>query len=170
VLFLFIYYLATFCAFFSVSTRLPMVAGWDHLLPEWFSQLHPRYKTPMNSVLVLGAATLVVALLALIGVGHEESYELLLTWSFTFYGIAYLALFAIPIFSRKDRGLRAPLWVRLAAGSGMLVTLLFVVLSVFPIIDVGSSWHYSLKIAGVVIGANGLGWLIYTAGQRRRTM
>jgi amino acid transporter len=50
VLFLFIYYLATFCAFFSVSTRLPMVAGWDHLLPEWFSQLHPRYKTPMNLI------------------------------------------------------------------------------------------------------------------------
>ena len=118
----------------------------------------------MNSVLVLGAATLVVALLALIGVGHEESYELLLTWSFTFYGIAYLALFAIPIFSRKDRGLRAPLWVRLAAGSGMLVTLLFVVLSVFPIIDVGSSWHYSLKIAGVVIGANLFGWLVFRAG------
>jgi amino acid transporter len=169
-LFLFIYYLATFCAFFSVSTRLPMVAGWDHLLPEWFSQLHPRYKTPMNSVLFLGAVTLVVALLALIGVGHEESYELLLTWSFTFYGIAYLALFAIPIFSRKDRGLRPSLWVRLAASSGMLVTLLFVVLSVFPIIEVGSSSHYSLKIAGVVLGANGLGWVIYTAGQRRRNL
>ncbi len=67
VLFLFIYYLATFCAFFTVSTRLPMVAGWDHLVPEWFSRLHPRYKTPVNSVLFLGAATLVVALAALIG-------------------------------------------------------------------------------------------------------
>lgn len=167
VLFLFIYYLATFCAFFSVSTRLPMVAGWDHLLPEWFSQLHPRYKTPMNSVLVLGAATLVVALLALIGVGHEESYELLLTWSFTFYGIAYLALFAIPIFSRKERSLRAPLWVRLAAGCGMLVTLLFIVLSVFPIIDVGSSWQYSLKIAGVVIGANTVGWVVFQTGSKK---
>jgi hypothetical protein len=118
-------------------------------------------------VLVLGAATLVVALLALIGVGHEESYELLLTWSFTFYGIAYLALFAIPIFSRKDRGLRAPLWIRLAAASGMLVTLLFIVLSVFPIIDVGSSWHYSLKIAGVVIGANTVGWVVFRAGSNR---
>src|SRR5205085_4046801 len=29
-------------------TRLPMVAGWDHLLPRWFSQLHPRYRTPVN--------------------------------------------------------------------------------------------------------------------------
>ena len=166
VLFLLIYYLATFCAFFTASTRLPMVAGWDHLLPEWFSRLHPRYKTPVNSVLFLGAATLVVAIASLIGAGHEESFELLLTWSFTFYGIAYLALFAIPVLARKERGLRASLGVRVAAISGFLVTLLFVVLSVFPIISVGSAGRYSLKIAGVVLGANVLGYIIYRANPR----
>jgi amino acid transporter len=168
VLFLLIYYLATFCAFFTASTRLPMVAGWDHLLPEWFSRLHPRYKTPVNSVLFLGAATLVVAIASLIGAGHEESFELLLTWSFTFYGIAYLALFAIPVLARKERGLRASLGVRVAAISGFLVTLLFVVLSVFPIINVGNAGRYSLKIAGVVLGANVLGYIIYRANPRER--
>jgi len=168
VLFLLIYYLATFCAFFTASTRLPMVAGWDHLLPEWFSRLHPRYKTPVNSVLFLGAATLVVAIASLIGAGHEESFELLLTWSFTFYGIAYLALFAIPVLARKERGLRASLGVRVAAISGFLVTLLFVVLSVFPIIHVGNAGRYSLKIAGVVLGANVLGYIIYRANPRER--
>jgi amino acid transporter len=167
-LFLFLYYLASFCAFFTVSTRLPMVAGWDHLVPEWFSRLHPRYKTPTNSVLFLGAATLMVAVAALIGVGPDEAYELLLTWSFTLYGIAYLALFAIPIFSPKSRGLRPRLWIRIAAASGLLVTLMFVALSIFPIIDVDSSWRYSLKIAGVVLGANFLGWMIYRAGQKKR--
>ena len=105
----------------------------------------------------LGAATLMVAAAALIGVGPQEAYELLLTWSFTFYGIAYLALFAIPLFSPQERGLRPPLWIRLAAASGLLVTLLFVALSIFPIIDVDNSWRYSLKIAGVVSGANLLG-------------
>ena len=167
VIFLLIYYLATFCAFFTASTRLPMVAGWDHLLPEWFSRLHPRYKTPVNSVLFLGAATLLVAVAALIGVGHEESFELLLTWSFTFYGVAYLALFAIPVLARKDRGLRAEVWLKAAAISGFLVTLLFVVMSVFPIISVGSSWKYSIKIAAVVVGANALGYLIYKMNPRK---
>jgi amino acid transporter len=167
-LFLFIYYLATFCAFFTVSTRLPMVAGWDHLVPEWFSRLHPRYKTPVNSVMFLGAATVAVAAAALIGVGPQEAYELLLTWSFTFYGIAYLALFAIPIFSPKQRGLRPSWWIRWAAASGLLVTLLFLALSIFPIIDVDSSWRYSLKISGAVLGANLLGGMIYRAGQRKK--
>lgn len=165
VLFLLVYYLATFCAFFTVSTRLPMVAGWDHLLPEWFSRLHPRHKTPINSVLFLGAATFSVALAAMIGVGQQESYELLLTWSFTFYGIAYLGMFAIPVISAAEKGLRPKLWVRIAAVMGFLTTLLFVVLSVFPIIDVSTSSHYPLKIAGVVVGANLIGWMIYRVGQ-----
>jgi amino acid transporter len=167
ILFLLLNYLATFAIFFTGSTRLPMVAGWDHLLPAWFSRLHPRYKTPINSTLVLGITTLVIALAALIGVGPQESFELILTWAFTFYGLAYVALFAIPIFSPKGRGLRAHWWVRLAAASGLLVTLLFVILSVFPIIKVENSSRYSLKIAGGVLAANLVGWMIYRAGQRK---
>jgi amino acid transporter len=34
--FLLINYLSTFSLNFAGNTRLPMVAGWDHLLPEWF--------------------------------------------------------------------------------------------------------------------------------------
>jgi amino acid transporter len=28
---------------FAGNTRLPMVAGWDGLLPEWFTMFHSRY-------------------------------------------------------------------------------------------------------------------------------
>ncbi len=34
---------------FTGNTRLPMVAGWDGLLPAWFTRLHERYRTPVNS-------------------------------------------------------------------------------------------------------------------------
>lgn len=164
---LFMNYPTSFSVYFSGSTRLPMVAGWDHLLPEWFTRLHARYKTPINSILFLGAVTLAGSVIALIGVGPQEAYELLLTWSFTFYAIAYLALFAIPFLSPKERGLRPRWWLQLAAVSGFLMTLLYVVLSIFPIVDVQSSWEYSIKIAGVVLGANALGWAIYRAGRRK---
>jgi amino acid transporter len=167
---LFVNYPTSFSVYFSASARLPMVAGWDHLLPAWFTRLHAKHKTPVNSILFLGAVTMVGSVVALIGVGPQEAYELLLTWSFTFYAIAYLALFAIPFLSPKDRGLRPRLWLRLAAISGFLMTLLYVMLSIFPIIDVESSWGYSLKIAAVVLGANLLGWMIYRAGRRRSRM
>lgn len=160
-------YLSTFSLYFSGSARLPMTAGWDHLLPGWFSRLHARFKTPVNSILFLGGATLAASVAALIGVGAQEAYELLLTWGFTFYGIAYLALFAIPLLARKNSGIRPGTGLRLAAASGFVVTLLFVVLSIFPIIRVESESLYSWKIAGVVVGANLLGWMIYLAGRRK---
>lgn len=165
---LFVNYPTSFSVYFSASARLPMVAGWDHLLPNWFTRLHTKYKTPVNSILVLGGVTSAGSVVALIGVGPQEAYELLLTWGFTFYAIAYLALFAIPFLSPKDRGLRPRLWLRVAAVSGFLMTLLYVVLSIFPIVDVESSWGYSVKIAAVVLGGNLAGWVIYRAGQRKR--
>ena len=39
-----------------------------------------------------------------------------------------------------------------AALSGFLVTLLFVLLSIFPVIDFENPWHYSLKVASVLLG------------------
>lgn len=164
---LFLNYPTSFSTYFSGSVRLPMAAGWDRLLPEWFSRLHTVYKTPLNSILFVAAATLAASIVALIGVGPQETYELLLTLGFTFYAIAYLALFAIPFLSPKNRGLRPRLWLRLAAVSGFLMTLLYVLLSVFPIIDLESSYYYSVKIAGVVLGANVLGWILYRAGRQK---
>jgi amino acid transporter len=31
---------------FNACARLPLVAGWDHLLPAWFTRLHPKHRTP----------------------------------------------------------------------------------------------------------------------------
>jgi amino acid transporter len=169
ILLLLVNYLAGFNLNFSANSRLPMVAGWDHLLPEWFTRLHPKHKTPVNSILFVGGVALAAAIVALIGVGADEAYELLLTWSFTFYGLAYLAMFAIPVVVPKDRGLRPRLWLRVAAASGFLVTLLFVLLSAFPIIKVANPTAYTLKTIVVILGANALGVLLYRMGAHRKS-
>jgi hypothetical protein len=92
---------------------------------------------------------------------------LLQTWAWTFYGLAFLVKFAIPLFSAREKQLRPGFWLRLGAASGFLVTLLFVVLSVQPVVPVASKVEYSLKVALVVVIANTLGWMIYRAGQRK---
>src|SRR5437868_2471891 len=58
------------------SSRLPMVAGWDQLLLNWFSRLHPRYKTPVNSIIFVGATTLLIAIASQIGAGIQEAFQL----------------------------------------------------------------------------------------------
>jgi amino acid transporter len=178
-------YLSSYTLYFSTNTRLPLVAGWDQLLPRWFSVLHPKYRTPVNSILFVGAVALVASIAASVGAGNQEAFVLLQIWSWTFYGLAYLAMFAIPLFGRKmlaeerisgqelsnqsvsNAGTTRPAaWLRPLALSGFLITLLFVALSIFPIVDVTSRFAYSLKIVLVVLGANLIGWLISRAGAR----
>ena len=48
---------------FTGVTRLPMAAGWDELVPEWFTRLHPRWKTPVNSIVSTSALVIVLLLL-----------------------------------------------------------------------------------------------------------
>jgi amino acid transporter len=143
---------------FNYSARLPLVAGWDHLLPAWFTRLHPRYKTPVGSIAVLGGATLALSALTSMGAGNQEAYQLLQNANGIAYGLAYLVMFAIPLVAYGEK----PSWMlRTAAVSGFAMTLLNVVLSVFPIIDVPNPFLFAAKIAGVVIGFNVAGALFF---------
>jgi amino acid transporter len=153
---------------FTGNTRLPMVAGWDHLLPEWFTRLHTKYKTPVNSILFVGAMTLSIGLVGLIGVGEQEAFQLLWNASGIFYALTYLAMFAIPLVGLRKTGERMPLWLKAAACSGFLMTLLYVALSVFPIIKVESQGAFAAKIASVVVVANMVGAAIFRLAGRKR--
>ena len=149
---------------FSATARLPMVAGWDHLLPAWFTELHRKYKTPANSIFFVGAMTLAFCLAGIAGVGSQEAMQLFNNASGIFYALTYLVLFALPIAGRE-----ASAGVRIAAVSGFLMTLLYVVLSVFPIIEVNSRAWFIAKISGVVILGNLVGVAIFEIAERRRT-
>ena len=167
ILLLLMNYVCCYTLYFSANTRLPLVAGWDHLLPGWFTTLHEKYRTPVNSILFMGAVAFAASMAVLIGARNQEAFALLQIWSWTFYGFAYLALFAIPLFAAKEKGVRPGGWLRMGAAAAFLVTLLFVLLSVLPVVPVASVWKYSLKIALVVVGANLAGWMIYRVGQRK---
>ena len=151
---------------FAGATRLPMVAGWDHLLPEWFTRLSERYKTPVNSILFVGAATLLLSMLGLIGVGKQEAFQLLWNSAGIFYALTYLAMFAVPLFGLKRAHVQPPWWVKLCALSGLLMTAMYVGLSVLPIIPVGSRTMFALKIAGLIVFTNAIGLGLYATRQR----
>jgi amino acid transporter len=153
---------------FGGNTRLPMVAGWDRLLPNWFARLHARHKTPVNSILFVGAATLAMALAGLIGVGKQEAFQLLWNASAVFYALTYLVMFAIPLIGLKGSSFRPPLWLKVAALSGFLMTLLDVVLSVVPIIQVESRLSFAMKIGGLIMITNIIGLSIFAVASKRR--
>jgi amino acid transporter len=151
---------------FTGSTRMPMVAGWDGLLPEWFTRMHPRYRTPANSILFVGAATFAFSLAGLIGVGKQEAFQLLWNASAIFYALTYLVMFAIPIVGLHESA-RPPVAVRVAAISGFLMTALYVTLSILPIIEVTSRIAFALKIVGLIVVTNAIGLMIYRRSSSR---
>jgi amino acid transporter len=145
---------------FAAITRLPMVAGWDGLLPAWFTRLHPKHQTPANAIVFVGLVTLAFAMVGMVGVGKQEAFQLLWNAAGIFYALTYLVMFAIPLVGLKGHP-RAPLWLRAAALSGFLMTLLYVLLSVLPIVEVESRLLFGAKISLVIVLANVLGALIY---------
>ena len=159
--------IALMSIYFAGNTRLPMVAGWDRLLPAWFSRLHPKYKTPINSILFVGAVTLVLGLLSLLGTHAQEAFQLIDNTGGVFYALTYLVLFAIPLFGTKTLGVKAPWWLKLACASGFIVTVIFICLSILPISEVGSPLSFALKVSGTVLIVNAVGVMIYVLRKRK---
>ncbi len=155
---------------FTGNTRMPMVAGWDHLLPEWFARLHARYRTPVNSIMFVGAVSLAFSLAGILGVGRQEAFQLLDNAAGILYGLTYLVMFAIPLVGLRGVTPKPRRWLRVAAGSGFAVTGLYVVLSIFPIIGVASWLSFALKISGVIVLLNVIGIAVYVTGRRHRAV
>ena len=161
--------LAQSSVMFAGNTRLPMVAGWDDLLPAWFTKLHSKYRTPVNSILFVGAATLFMGIVGLIGVGKQEAFQILWNASGVFYALTYLVMFAIPIIGLRGSGLRVPIWLKIAALSGFAMTVLYVALSIVPIVKVESQALFAAKIGGLIVITNLVGIGIYLAARRTRS-
>ena len=150
------------------SSRLPMVAGWDRLLPNWFSRLHPRYKSPVNSIIFVGATTLLIAIASQIGAGIQEAFQLVDNAANVFYGIVYFTMFAIPIFGVSAIRWGAPIWLRIAAICGAAVSMSAIFFTIYPIIDVPSRLTFAVKIIAVTGIANAIGVAIFMIAQKRR--
>ncbi len=159
--------IALMSLYFVGNTRLPMVAGWDRLLPSWFSRLHARYKTPINSILFVGVVTLVIGAVSLSGVHAHEAFQLIDNAGGIFYALTYLVLFAIPLFGMKALGVKAPWWLKIACASGFIVTLIYIRYAIVPITNVEDLRSFGLKIIVTVVAANIVGVALYVVRKRK---
>jgi glutamate:GABA antiporter len=153
--------IALMSIYFAGNTRLPMVAGWDDLLPAWFARLHKRHRTPVNSILFVGLTTLAFSLASLVGVKEQEAFQLQDNAATTFYALIYVVLFAIPLVAIRRFGVKAPFWLKIAAVSGFVVSVVGGFFTLIPITPVSSPLTFALKIVAVVLGANAIGIALY---------
>jgi amino acid transporter len=146
---------------FTGVTRLPMTAGWDHLIPPWFARLSPEKRVPANSILVSTGLVAALLLLGTMGVKAAEAFQVLTQTSIEFYAVSYLAMFAIPIAGAVALRRRLPRWVAWITGMGFLFTVFSFVLTAYPFVEVVDARAYAAKILGTTLVVNAVGYVFY---------
>jgi glutamate:GABA antiporter len=151
---------------FTGVTRLPMAVGWDDLLPKWFTQLHPRWKTPVNSILCTSGLMLLLVVLGSVGVHAQEAFQVLSNASLTHYELMYMAMFAIPMVGAAALRKSLPPWLKWVSLAGFCASLFSLLVSVYPFVDVVNPLGYAAKIAGTAVISNVAAFAFYKLRNR----
>ena len=156
------------------TSRLPMVAAWDHLLPAAFTRLHPRFRTPVLSLAVVAGGAFAFSLVASGGAGAAEAFQIIATSSYLCLGVYYVLLFGVPLICGTRFGrapeLRPSALLRLACVCGLALTLLAMAFALVPVVDVASTVVFALKIAGTALVINAVGGALYWRAGRKQVL
>jgi len=158
--------IAQYALIVAETSRLPMVAGWDGILPEWFTRLHPRFGTPVRSIVTIVVLAIIACSLATFGADAHEALQLINVTDSFLYDIYFGMMFLIPLVVGSRFGKPPSLLLKLASLSGLLVTILHAVLSVFPIINVPNPFLFGVKILAASAVVNAVGFFIYRQSLR----
>ena len=160
-------YLASMVVYVGMVARLPMVAGWDGLLPSWWSALNARYRTPIKAIAVVTGGMLFMGVLSLWGSGHQEAVQALAGAAFGSYCLTYMLLFSVILFGFRSSARRPGLAIRLGALAAFAVSLCGLIFEVVPLGEVASPMIFGLKVAGAICATNALGAYLYWRGTQR---
>ncbi len=160
--------IAQYALITSETSRLPMVAGWDGILPEWFTRLSPRFGTPVRSIVVIVALSTIACILATVGANAHEALQVINNVAIVIYNVYFGMMFLIPLVVGSRFGKPPSIGLKIASLSGLIVTILATVLSVFPIIDVPHPFIFGAKIIGAALAANAVGAVVYFQSRQRK--
>jgi amino acid transporter len=121
-------------AVIGMVSRLPMVAGWDGLLPSWWSELHPRYGTPAKALTAITVASLAIGTASLLGVGEQEAVQVTTGAATGALCVVYLLLFAVVTVGMRQHTAKPPWWLRVAGLAGFLSAAVSLVFQVAPLV------------------------------------
>jgi len=156
--------------------RVPFVVGIDRYLPKAFGKIHPRWRTPYVSILVQAVVSALVLRISQYNETTRGAYQVLIDAAIILYFIPFLYMFAaaIKLAGRKDRtenphavlvpGGKTGVWI--ASGLGFIVTLLSIVISLYPPGDSADRRAFLIKVVGWTAGSLALGLILYFRGSQ----
>lgn len=149
-------------------SRLPLTVSWDELIPPWFTKLHPRWKTPTNSILYTSVLIFLLVLMANVGVHAQEAFQVLSNASLAHYEVAYVAMFAIPLVGAAGLRKKLPRWLKWTSVVGLGATLFSLLISAYPFVDVVNPMAYAAKILCTLVASNLVAYCFFRARMRAR--
>lgn len=158
--------IAQYALIVAETSRLPMVAGWDGLVPAWFTRLSPRFGTPVRSIVFIVLLAIGACFLATSGAGAQEAFQLLTSSGNIFYAIYFGMMFLIPLVVGSRFGRTPGLGLKIGAGLGFLITLLATAMNLYPIVDVPSPLRFAAKVLGTSVLLNVIGAGVYWNARR----
>jgi amino acid transporter len=160
-------FLASMVIIVGMVARLPMVAGWDGLLPSWWSALHPTYRTPSKAVGVVAIALMLLGVLSLLGAGNQEAVQVGASVDIGSLCIMYMLLFAVALFGFRSRSWRPGVVIRIGALTAFVVAFISLIFNIAPIGDVASRGLFAAKVVAAICATNAIGAFLYWRGSRR---
>ncbi len=151
----------------GLAGRLPMVAGWDGLLPAWWSALHPRWQTPSKGIAAVGVAISLMGVVSLVGAGNDEAVQTLTAVGTAALCVVYLLLFGVILFGSRRLPQSTGMGLRFGALAAFLVSLVSLVLQIVPVGTVADRSRYGIKVGGLILLTLAIGAAIYRHGSRR---
>ncbi len=151
----------------GMLARLPMVAGWDGLLPRWWSDLHPHFKTPSKAIAAVTVTLFLLGFVSLWGAGNNEAAQVAAAVSVGGFSMVYLLLFGAVLFGFRTHSVKWSIGLKLAAMTGFVVSGCAFVLTLVPLGEVPSQLGFALKVAAVLGGLYGIGAALWWSGNRR---
>jgi glutamate:GABA antiporter len=140
------------------NTRLPYAVGLDHYLPPAFSRIHPRWGTPYVSLLVQAVVATLFLLMAQLGETVRAAYQIMVDMTVIVTFIPFIYIYA--------SGFRFA--SRIAAVSGMAVTLIAIVFAAIPPPEASSTAIFETKVVGGSVFFGLLGWIVFQRYQAKR--
>jgi amino acid transporter len=140
------------------NTRLPYAVGLDHYLPPAFGRVHPRWGTPYVSLFVQAVVATLFLLMAQLGETVRAAYQIMVDMTVIVTFIPFVYIFA--------SGFRFA--SRIAAVSGLAVTLIAIAFAAIPPPEAASAALFEAKVVGGSVFFALLGWIVFKRYQAQR--
>lgn len=143
-------------AWMGGSARIPFVAGLDAYMPSWLGSLHPRYATPYAALIVQGLVSLILVIINFAAAGGvQAAFQTMLSIAVVLQLVPFIYMFAalLKLAFKAPAGeghYNRPVLI-MAGISGLITTIVAIVVAFFPASQITSVLKYELSMFGLTL-------------------